>query len=266
MLLHNFDCRSEAGSEIENTIHHEENELNSSVNVVKSKENCLSKDSDEESTDLKSSTKKRRIQPCLEDSSDEEAKIRKAIQASNQQTGDDSSSEGRENKSSDDNSIKDSSSPRKKIRKSLSKRNKSSLASSSSSADSSRCSSPVNSINNEERSSRSNSPARSVSKDKGSSSNSNSSRSSSDVELENTSPFKVSKEAGNKSKPKEKKQSRKSKEAAMKEIYSESSRMIRESAVGLPYHRPRQRTLKEFLNRKKALPNILPVQKGIKLR
>ena len=64
----------------------------------------------------------------------------------------------------------------------------------------------------------------------------------------------------------EKKQSRKSKENAMKEIYSESNRMLRESAVGLPYHRPRQRTLDDFLNRKKILPDVLPILGGIKLR
>ena len=65
---------------------------------------------------------------------------------------------------------------------------------------------------------------------------------------------------------KEKKQSRKSKENAMKEIYSESNRMLRASAVGLPYHRPPQRTLDEFLNRKKALPDVVPLSDGIKNR
>ena len=64
----------------------------------------------------------------------------------------------------------------------------------------------------------------------------------------------------------EKKQSRKSKENAMREIYSESSRMLRQSAVGLPYHRPKQRTLDEFLNRKKILHDVLPVLGGIKIR
>ena len=64
----------------------------------------------------------------------------------------------------------------------------------------------------------------------------------------------------------DKKQSRKAKEDAMKEIYSEANRMLRESAVGLPYHRPRQRTLDEFLNRKKALPDVLPILSGLKIR
>merc|ERR1719244_2039369 len=43
----------------------------------------------------------------------------------------------------------------------------------------------------------------------------------------------------------------------MMEIRSESARLTRESAVGLPYHRPKQRTLEEFLNRKKGTPEIL---------
>ena len=38
----------------------------------------------------------------------------------------------------------------------------------------------------------------------------------------------------------------KSKLAAMEEIRSESQQMVREAAVGLPYHRPR--TLEDFLN------------------
>ena len=51
-----------------------------------------------------------------------------------------------------------------------------------------------------------------------------------------------------KSKPM-KRQDRKTKDAAMKEIYSESQRMFRESGMKLGYHRPKQRTLDEFLNR-----------------
>ena len=50
---------------------------------------------------------------------------------------------------------------------------------------------------------------------------------------------------------------RKSKSAAMQEIRSESQRMVLETAVGLPYHRPRPRTLEEFLNRKKGAPEIV---------
>ena len=55
---------------------------------------------------------------------------------------------------------------------------------------------------------------------------------------------------GQKKKP-EKRQDRKSKNAAMQEIYSESNRQFRESGSKLNYHRPKQRTLEEFLNRKK---------------
>jgi len=53
------------------------------------------------------------------------------------------------------------------------------------------------------------------------------------------------------------KDERSSAKNAMMEIRSESSRITRESAVGLPYHRPKQRTLEEFLNRKKGTPDIL---------
>ena len=49
---------------------------------------------------------------------------------------------------------------------------------------------------------------------------------------------------------------RKSAQAAMMEIRSESARMTRESAIGLPYHRPKQRSLDEFLNRKKGTPEV----------
>lgn len=38
----------------------------------------------------------------------------------------------------------------------------------------------------------------------------------------------------------------------MKQIHSETQRLIRETGISLPYHRPKLRTLKEFLNRKKV--------------
>ena len=56
-------------------------------------------------------------------------------------------------------------------------------------------------------------------------------------------------ENGGGKKKKERQQSRKDRDDAMREIRSESSRMLRESAIGLPYHAPKQRTLDEFLNR-----------------
>nr|XP_033333532.1 claspin-like isoform X1 [Megalopta genalis] len=46
---------------------------------------------------------------------------------------------------------------------------------------------------------------------------------------------------------------RASKEEAMKHIQSETQRLLRETEVSLPYHRPKQRTLEEFLNRRKVL-------------
>ena len=51
--------------------------------------------------------------------------------------------------------------------------------------------------------------------------------------------------------------SRKSKKAALDEIHSESNRMLRESDIHIPYHRPKQRSLEEFLNRKKSAPILV---------
>ena len=42
----------------------------------------------------------------------------------------------------------------------------------------------------------------------------------------------------------------------MLEIRSETARLTRESAVGLPYHKPKQKSLEEFLNRKKGAPDL----------
>ena len=55
-----------------------------------------------------------------------------------------------------------------------------------------------------------------------------------------------------------KRQDRKTKDAAMKEIYSESQRMFRESGLKVGYHRPKQRTLDEFLNRYISFSNSIP--------
>ena len=52
-------------------------------------------------------------------------------------------------------------------------------------------------------------------------------------------------------------QARKSKSSAMTEIRSESQRMLRESVVGLPYFKPKQKSLEEFLNRKKGTPEVV---------
>jgi hypothetical protein len=50
---------------------------------------------------------------------------------------------------------------------------------------------------------------------------------------------------------------RKSKSSAMTEIRSESQRILRESVVGLPYFKPKQKSLDEFLNRKKGTPEVV---------
>ncbi|XP_039314094.1 claspin isoform X2 [Solenopsis invicta] len=46
---------------------------------------------------------------------------------------------------------------------------------------------------------------------------------------------------------------RNAKDEAMRQIYSENQRLLRETEISLPYHRPKQRTLQEFLNRRKIL-------------
>lgn len=49
---------------------------------------------------------------------------------------------------------------------------------------------------------------------------------------------------------------RASKDEAMRQIHSETQRLIRSSEVSLPYHRPKQRSLQDFLNRKKFIPAL----------
>jgi len=55
---------------------------------------------------------------------------------------------------------------------------------------------------------------------------------------------------------------RKSKSSALSEIRSETQRLMRESPFELPYHKPKQRTLEEFLNRKKGTPEVVSSIKG----
>jgi len=50
---------------------------------------------------------------------------------------------------------------------------------------------------------------------------------------------------------------RTSKSSALSEIRSETQRLMRESPFELPYHRPKQRTLDEFLNRKKGISEVV---------
>ncbi|XP_043513749.1 claspin isoform X2 [Frieseomelitta varia] len=61
------------------------------------------------------------------------------------------------------------------------------------------------------------------------------------------------------SKPKEKLRKvslRASKEEAMKQIQSETQRLIRETEISLPYHNPKQRTIQEFLKRRKVISSF----------
>ncbi|XP_012147720.2 uncharacterized protein LOC100875012 isoform X1 [Megachile rotundata] len=69
---------------------------------------------------------------------------------------------------------------------------------------------------------------------------------------------KVKKQDEKNSKSKMKKVSlRASKMEAMKQIQIETQRLIRETEVSLPYHRPKQRSLQDFLSRKKIM-TVLP--------
>ncbi|KAJ8898551.1 hypothetical protein PR048_003911 [Dryococelus australis] len=54
----------------------------------------------------------------------------------------------------------------------------------------------------------------------------------------------------------------KSDKTEVEKIYSESQRMLRETKLLLPYHKPRQRTLTEFLQRRRSLP---PIPKSLKV-
>lgn len=56
----------------------------------------------------------------------------------------------------------------------------------------------------------------------------------------------VGKSSRDKNKP------RKAKQSALEEIHSETQRLVRQSRVSLPYHQPKQRSLAEFLSRKKV--------------
>ncbi|KAK0164110.1 hypothetical protein PV328_002772 [Microctonus aethiopoides] len=60
----------------------------------------------------------------------------------------------------------------------------------------------------------------------------------------------------NKSEKKQTGTKRAAKDEAMRHIHSETQRLLREAPVSLPYHRPKQRSLQEFLNRKKIAPSI----------
>ncbi|KAK0182174.1 hypothetical protein PV327_000336 [Microctonus hyperodae] len=60
----------------------------------------------------------------------------------------------------------------------------------------------------------------------------------------------------NKSEKKRTGTKRSAKDEAMRHIHSETQRLLREAPISLPYHRPKERSLQEFLNRKKIAPAI----------
>ncbi|CAG0878644.1 unnamed protein product [Darwinula stevensoni] len=69
----------------------------------------------------------------------------------------------------------------------------------------------------------------------------------------------IQKKKSRKQKTPKKRVSNQKGESEAKKIHSVSQRMMREAPITLPYHRPRQRTLQEFLNRKKLkLDTIKP--------
>ena len=69
-------------------------------------------------------------------------------------------------------------------------------------------------------------------------------------------------------KKKERKKKKKSKpeEDEKLKIYSETQRLMREKEISLPYHKPKQRTLKEFLNRKKRTIVNVPLTSAKKMQ
>lgn len=66
----------------------------------------------------------------------------------------------------------------------------------------------------------------------------------------------LSKSKSKKSKPRSERKSKTIAKNAMLEIKAESQRQLRQSSIGLPYHVPKQRSLSEFLNRRKSLSNM----------
>ncbi|XP_066959970.1 claspin-like isoform X2 [Macrobrachium rosenbergii] len=65
---------------------------------------------------------------------------------------------------------------------------------------------------------------------------------------------------------KEQRPAYKDRENNARTIHSESQRMVRESNFALPYHKPKQRSLSEFINRrKKATPPMSVSQRSIKM-
>ncbi|XP_047475621.1 claspin-like isoform X1 [Penaeus chinensis] len=63
-------------------------------------------------------------------------------------------------------------------------------------------------------------------------------------------------------KKKKKGPSLKERQQDVMDIHSETQRMVRDSQISLPYHRPKQRTLAEFLERRKKVAPVLSLKRG----
>ncbi|CAH1407253.1 unnamed protein product [Nezara viridula] len=81
----------------------------------------------------------------------------------------------------------------------------------------------------------------------------------SDHEVEENFDCSKKKKKEKKDKAKRNNLQRKSKQTAIEEIRSETQRLVRQSRISLPYHRPKQRSLSEFLDRRKSLP-VVPLK------
>ncbi|XP_014275221.1 claspin [Halyomorpha halys] len=81
----------------------------------------------------------------------------------------------------------------------------------------------------------------------------------SDHEMVESNDISKKKKKENKDKDKRNNLQRKSKQTAIEEIRSETQRLVRQSRISLPYHRPKQRSLSEFLDRRKSLP-VVPLK------
>nr|CAI5869677.1 unnamed protein product [Callosobruchus analis] len=80
-----------------------------------------------------------------------------------------------------------------------------------------------------------------------------------DLEEENIKPVKYKGKSQAKKKNEPKKMTRKDAQVLNKQIQAESQRMIREMNVTLPYHKPKQFTLKEFLSSRPKLASAAPL-------
>ncbi|VEN59666.1 unnamed protein product [Callosobruchus maculatus] len=80
-----------------------------------------------------------------------------------------------------------------------------------------------------------------------------------ELEEENIRPVKYKRKSQSKRKDEPKKMTRKDAQVLNKQIQAESQRMIREMNVTLPYHKPKQFTLKEFMSSRPKLASAVPL-------